>query len=148
MEHTVSPALKRCNYLFSETDMVYHEIYRALGLPDSAAGILYSALENGGGCLLRDICRHTGMSRQTVNSALRRLEKEGVLYLEKADGKNKMVRLTEEGRALAQRTAGRVLTAEDEIFAAWPPEDVRRYLELTEAYLLALKKKAAALKSR
>lgn len=144
----ISKALRRYNSLFCETNMVYHEMYRKLGLADSAGSILYAILENGGRRLLRDICRVAGLSKQTVNSSLRKLESEGILYLEKANGKSKMVCLTEEGRALAERTAGKILLAEDEIFAAWPPEDVARYLELTERYMRALREKSESLPER
>lgn len=142
MSYKISKTLRRHNYLFGETGMVYHEIYLKLGLSDSAASILYALLENGNHCLLRNICLFTGLNKQTVNSALRKLEAEDILYLEMADRKKKIVRLTEKGKELAERTAGRVLAAEDEIFASWPPEDVQKYLELTEAFMLALKEKA------
>ena len=62
--------------------------------------------------------------------------------MEMSGGKNKTVHLTEDGKILAGKTAGRVLAAEDEILASWPQEDVQKYLELTEAYMLALKEKA------
>jgi len=142
MEHKLSKTLKRYNYLFGETGMAYHEIYRKLGLADSAISILYAILESGDCCLLRDVCQSIGLSKQTVNSSLRKLEAENVLYLELVDGKNKMIRLTKEGKALAEKTAGRVLVIEDEIFASWPQEDVQKYLELTENFMRALKEKA------
>lgn len=142
MGHRVSKELKRYNYLFGETGMAYHDIYLKLGLADSAISILYAILESGDSCLLRNVCQFTGLSRQTVNSALRKLEAENVLYLELVDGKNKMIHLTREGKALAERTAGRVLAIEDEIFAAWPQEDVQKYLELTENFMRALKEAA------
>lgn len=145
MHHTVSQELKRFNYLFGETGMVYHEINRKLGLSDSTSSILYAVLEEGGRRLLKDVCRFSGLSKQTANSAIRKLEQEGVLYLEPADGKNKLVCLTETGKELAERTAGRVLAMEDEIFAAWPREDVQQYFALSAAFLLDLQKKADAL---
>ena len=141
MAHKISKTLRRYNYLFGETGLVYHEMYLKLGLSDSAASILYVLLENGDCCLLRDVCLFTGLNKQTINSALRKLEADNIVYLEMADGKKKLVRLTEKGKLLAERTAGRILAAEDEIFASWPQENVQKYLELTEAFMLALKEK-------
>lgn len=145
MKHTISQDLRRFNYLFGETGMVYHEINRKLGLSDSTSSVLYALVEEGGRRLLRDICRCSGLSKQTANSAIRKLEQDGVLYLEPADGKNKMVCLTEFGKELAERTAGRILALEDEIFAAWPREDVQQYFALSAAFLVDLQKKADAL---
>lgn len=145
MNPGISKELKRYNYLFGETGAVYHEMYFKLGLSDSAAMILYVVLEHEGCCLLRDICRFTGMSKQTVNSALRKLEAEQVVTLEMWGSKNKRVCFTEKGRDLAERTAGRVMEAEDQIFASWTREDVEKYLELTEAFSEALKEKVKTL---
>ncbi len=92
MKNKVSKELKRFNYLFGETDAVYHEMYLKSGLADSAGSILYAILENG--------------------------------------------------QILAKKTVGRILKAEDEIFATWSREDVEKYLQLTERYMIALKEKA------
>lgn len=142
MQNKVSNELKRFNFLFGETGAAYHEIYLKLGMSDSAISILYAVLENGEKCPLQQVCHYTGLSKQTINSALRKLEAEGILYLEKAGTKSKNVCLTEKGKTLAEQTAGKVIAAENEIFASWPQEDVEKYLALTEAYLIALKEKA------
>ena len=145
MIDTISKELKRYNYLFGETGAAYHEMYLKLGLSDSAMMILYAILENGDRRLLREICRFTGLNKQTINSAIRKLEADGIVYLEMVGAKNKAVCLTERGKQLAEQTAGRVLQAENEIFASWEQEDVEKYLELTERFLLALKEKAKAI---
>ena len=147
MENHISPALKRYNYLSGETDAVYHEISLKLGLSDSAMKILYTICDNGTSCLLQDICKYSGLSKQTVNSALRKLEAEGIIYLESAGGKNKKVCLTKSGETLARRTAQKILQAENDIFASWPQEDVQKYLELTETFLLALREKSKSIAS-
>ncbi|MDE5933259.1 MAG: MarR family transcriptional regulator [Lachnospiraceae bacterium] len=140
--HDISKAMQRCNYLFGETEAVYHEIAWKLGLSDSAMRILYTICDHGENCPLQIICRRSGLSKQTVNSALRKLEAEGILYLEPAGAKNKNVCLTEAGRQLAEQTAMRVLQAENEIFASWPQADMQKYLELTERFLHSLQDKA------
>lgn len=138
-----SKEMRRYNHLAGEIDGVYHEMSLRLGLSDSAAIVLYTICDSP--CLLRDICRRSGLSKQTVNSALRKLEREGVVYLEPVSARSKRVCLTEAGRDLAARTAGRIIQIENDIFAAWPREDVERYLELTERYLLALRERAGEL---
>lgn len=142
MENRVSKEMKRFNHLMSEIEATYHEISWKLKLSDSAIQILYTICNNGRDCLLQDICYHTGLSKQTINSAVRKLEAEQVVYLESVGSKSKKVCLTEKGKRLADQTAGKVIQAENEIFASWVPEDVQKYLDLTEAYLLALRGKA------
>ena len=142
MNPRISKELKRYNYLYGEVGAAYHEMCRKVGLSDSAAMIFYAILEQGDHCLLRDVCRSTGMSKQTINSALRKLEAENLVYLEPSGSKNKTVYLTESGKRLAGRTAGRIMEAENQVFASWKKEDVEKYLELTEAFGLALREKA------
>lgn len=134
--------MKRYNYLFGEMEAVYHELSLKVGLSDSAMRILYTICDKGESCLLRDICRYCGLSKQTINSALRKMEAEGILYLEPAGAKNKNVCLTEEGKRLTARTAGRVYEMENDILESWPKEDVQKYLELTERFLYALQDRA------
>ena len=134
--------MRRYNHLLGEIDGVYHEMSLKLGLSDSAMLVLYTICDSGSSCLLRDICRYSGLSKQTVNSALRKLEAEGVVYLEPVSARSKRVFLTEAGRALAAETAGKIIRIENDIFDSWPRKDVEQYLELTERFLLALREKA------
>lgn len=97
--------------------------------------VLYTILDMGDPCPLREICRSAGISKQTVNSALRRLEADGMIYLENTDGKNKNVCLTEEGQKFSEQTVRKIIKMENDIFASWPKEDVEQYLALTERYL-------------
>lgn len=135
MSADFSKELKRYNYLLSETESAYHEAASRLGLPESSMIVLYAICNVGTSCPLRDICRNAGISKQTINSALRRLEADGIVYLENTDGRNKIVCLTEEGQKLAGRTAAKVIAIENDIFASWAKEDVEQYLALTERYL-------------
>lgn len=145
MNSFTSKDLKHFNHLITEMDAAYHDISLKLGLSDSAMSILYTICNYGESCLLQDICRQSGLSKQTINSALRKLETGNILYLEMAGAKSKRVTLTDAGKALAQRTALQVINTENEIFASWSREDVEKYLELTEDYLTALKEKAKQL---
>lgn len=135
MKADFSKELKRYNYLYSETDAAYHEAAFKLGLPDSSMLVLYAICSCGDSCLLRDICRSSGISKQTINSALRRLEADEIVYLKNAGGKNKTVCLTEKGKKLAEQTAGKIIEMENAIFSSWNKEEVDQYLELTERYL-------------
>ena len=142
-----SKELSRYNYLINEINASYHELSLALGLSDSAMIVLYAICDNEGSCLIKDICRNSGISKQTINSALHKLESEDIIYLESAGTKNKKVCLTEHGKRLADRTAGKVIEMENEIFSSWEKEDMEKYLELTERYLRDFQKRSVGLKT-
>lgn len=133
--------IRQFNYIMGETNAAYHMASAKLGLSDSAMAILYSLCNYKGRCLLGDIIKLSGMSKQTVNSALRRLEAEGVVTLEAESGRRKAVRLTEKGSALAESTAARLIRIENEIFADWSPEAREAYLGYEKRYLEDFKKR-------
>ena len=130
----------RLNALISETNAVYHDIAQCLGVSDSVMQILYVALGQGGSCTLREVCLLTGISKQTLSSALRKLEGENLVCLQAVDGKKKRICLTEKGTALAEVTAGRELDLEAAILEGWEPEAAASYLQLTERYLDGLRR--------
>ncbi|MBQ8194053.1 MAG: winged helix-turn-helix transcriptional regulator [Oscillospiraceae bacterium] len=147
MRNKASAALERFNYLISAIDSAYHDVSQSLGMADSSMVVLYAACYNGGSCLVSDISGLTGMSKQTINSALRKLEREGIITLEQFGGKKKTVLLTEEGKALAAKTALRVINIENEIMGSWSNEDRDKYLELTQRYLNEFREKASSILS-
>ena len=84
-----------------ELDSLFHEAAFRLGQSDSSMKILYIVFTNGGRCELSEVCSHSGIRKQTINSALRKLEKDNFIQLKKTDTKHKTVILTETGRQIS-----------------------------------------------
>lgn len=133
--------MKRFNYLIGETNAAYHEAALRFGLSDSTLQILYAICNNGISCPLSDICKLSGMSKQTINSALRKLEADGILYLEVMDGRRKNVCLTDKGRELASNTAVRLIEIENSILDSWTKQEQEAYLTLTRKFLTDFQEK-------
>lgn len=138
--HT-SEEMHRFTYLIGETDNTYHELALKVGLSDSAMLVLYTLSDIGGECSLQTICSFSGLAKQTINSALRKLEKEDVVILKQQNGKNKNAKLTDKGVKLAENTVAKIMKIENEIMESWTKEEVQQYLSLTERYLNMLKEK-------
>ena len=141
MEHFSTEDMKQFNYLSFEIDSAYHEAATRMGLSDSAMLILYAICNGGGECPVSDITRLSGVSKQTINSALRRLEEEGIVQLESSAGRRKKVCLTQAGELSAQRTVLRMIKIENDIFGGWTKEERDLYLDLTLRYLTQFKEK-------
>lgn len=139
MEHINQSETRRFNRLLSEIDEVYHEVAVRQGYSDSAMAILYTLADNDGRCRLTELIRLSGINKQTANSALRKLEKEDMVYLEPAGGKSKRVCLTDKGVDTAEKTVYRVLDIEKKIYSSWSREEWEIYLKLTERYLRQLR---------
>ncbi len=135
----INSQMKRFDLLVSEIDNAYHAAAQKMGLSDSALLILYTLCGGGGECMLSEITAATG--KQTVNSALRKLEADGIVISELSDGRKKKLRLTEKGRQLAERTASRLIRIENEIFDLWSDEEKEAYIGSTKRYLTMFKEK-------
>lgn len=148
IETAMTKELKRLNQMFSEIGVVYHEAAWKLGLSDSAMSILYSICNLGDGCLLSDVVFYSGISKQTINSALRKMEQEGVLRLEASKGRKKQICLTEKGRQLTEDTVSHIIKMENEILEGWTKEERENYFRLTEKYLEDVKRSVGKMEER
>ncbi len=126
--------IHRINYLNSEITSLYHLSSLKLGITDSVSIVLYSMYDAGGECLLSEVYKTSGISKQTVNSAVRRLENEGIIYLEHSGGKMKKLVLTEKGRSYVQKTTARLYQAEMDAFDTWSETEIESYIRLMEKY--------------
>lgn len=124
----------RVNCLASALDALYHQAALKLGLSDSVMFVLYLVYERDGKCPLNTICKETSISKQTINSAIRKLEGGSIIHLEPAGGRTKTVCFTEKGREYAERTVARLFHAERSAFDGWTAEEIGQYLHLMEKY--------------
>lgn len=133
-------AINKINYLSSEIDALYHQASLKLGISDSVSIVLYTVYDAGGSCLLSDIYKKSGISKQTVNSAIRGLETENILYLEQYTGRAKLVVLTDQGKGFVKETVGKLREAEIQAFGTWSEKEVSTYIHLMEKYTHCFRK--------
>lgn len=135
---------KQCNYLLrrisGEISALYHEAAIQVGVSDTVQNILYVLCSNEDCCFQSDIYRQSGINRQTINSAIHKLEKDGVIRLEQGPGRNTVVCLTEEGKAFAETRAYVLFEIEDNIFNEWTEEEQQEYVRLMQKFRDSLKR--------
>lgn len=134
MFEEIRDKINRINCLMEEVDSLYHQAALKLGVSDTVLFVLYMLHTNNGKCLLYDIYKSSGISKQTVNSAVRKLESEEMIYLEKCNGKSKMIYLTEKGKIYASQTAAKLFDAECRALGDWTKEEIDLYLKLLEKH--------------
>ena len=127
-------------YLSAEITSLYHEAAVKIGVSDTVLDILYVLCEQEGQCLQSDIFRLTGISRQTINSAIRKLERDGLAYLKQGEGRNTLVCLTEKGRDFSAQTVRPLFQIENKIWSEWTVDEQERYLLFTQKYRDSFKK--------
>lgn len=124
----------KINYLCSEMDSLYHQASLNLGISDSVSIILYTIYIEGESCLLSDVYKKSGISKQTINSALRGLEADKILYLEQHTGRTKKIILTDKGKEFVKATVAKIYEAEICAFDTWSEEEISTYIGLMEKY--------------
>ncbi|MBP3383939.1 MAG: winged helix DNA-binding protein [Firmicutes bacterium] len=89
-----------------------------------------------------DICGITYESKQTVNSALKKMEINGFIELIKNEDnmKKKFIYLTEKGLELAEKTADKILAAEENSIRAMGRDEMETLLRMYEKYIDILDK--------
>lgn len=129
--------LHQINRLSAQMNLLYHQAALKLGITDSGMQVLYTIFFMGDSCPLRELYAQSPTSKQTINSALNKLEYQGILYYENQEGRNKTVCLTQAGKELMEQTAAKVYQIEEEIFSQWPREELDLHIALMERYNLA-----------
>ena len=137
--------LHRINYLVTETEALYHQASLKLGITDSVSIVLYSIYVSEELCLLSNIYKQSGISKQTVNSAIRNLETKGILYLEQYSGKTKKIVLTTKGNDYINQTVAKLYEAEIQAFESWSTQEINTYINLMEKYSNCFRKQIDAL---
>ena len=139
-----SAAYERVNRILHGFDRAYSQAAAKAGLSDSALDVLWALHEAGEGCLQRDICEFACLGKQTVNSSVHKLVKEGVLRLEPAETVRGMrVFLTQEGQRFMEERVLPICEADFAAFASLPPADQETAAWLSQAYLDELERRFA-----
>ena len=140
-ENKMSPALSMFNHIYKEFNDIYHEATLKMGLSDSAFDILYSIVDLGDGCSQSDICKYSCLSKQTVNSSIKKMANLNYLTFKPGKGRVMQIFLTDKGRHLLDEKIYPIIKKENEAFLCMTDEECRLMLELYEKYNNALKNK-------
>lgn len=139
--------LKRYNQICKEMDIVYHTYAKKCGLSDMAYWILYSIAESDEYFTQRDFCNEWFFLPQTVNSALKDLEKRDIIFLDAVAGnkKNKLIKPTENGKKFIENYILPIIKTECESFETLSKQECELMLSVTQKYTLALADRVNAL---
>ena len=142
MKHTNSDPLAVFNQLYKEFDDIYHQYAKRHGISSAALWLLYSLYE-GGSYTQREFCSEWHYPPQTINSALKNLEKQGFLTLDAIAGnqKNKQIVLTKRGQDVVEQVIAPLISAERGAFSELRPEEREMLLSLTGNYIALLQSK-------
>jgi len=131
--------MQRFDAINDAINMAYHDLSLMLGLSDGESMILYILYGNEE-ITQKEITQRTGISKQTVSSAVQKLVKKGIL--EKPAGlRNEPLQLTADGHRTLEEKTGCIVHIENQILAEWTPGEQQQLLSLNQRYLDQLREK-------
>lgn len=133
-------ALKNFNALYKKIDSQYGKIAQAAGLSISAFDIFYTVYMLGDGCLQKDVCAAAFTSKQTINSSIKKLEKDGYIILKQGRGRQKHIFLTPRGKRLLDEKIAPIVGSELRSFGEMTAEEREELIALMEKYISLLVK--------
>lgn len=98
--------------------------------------LFYDSFYFKGGMTQTEICQRTFQSKQTVNLIIKNLLAESyVTVTEVPDNKrNKIVQMTEAGRAYCEKVVRHITWAEDTAMAMFTPEEQKQLIDLSRTF--------------
>ncbi len=117
-------------------DSIYHDAAVQYGMSDTAMWILYTISDETESFTQQGICRQCHFPKQTINTALNSLIKNGYALLEPITGtrNSKRIVITENGKAFAAKTTDRLKKAELIAYSRFTDDELNFYLEMTERF--------------
>ena len=136
----MNTVLKEFNEAFGKINEAYHEAAVKLGLSDTEMEIFYIFYIYGSGCRQSVLYKESGLTKSTVNSAIRKLQRDGILYLMPGEGRNTLVYATEKGEELIRNTIEKVIRIESTTYGGWSPEDQKTFIRLNRVFASEMKR--------
>ena len=114
-------------------DSIYHDAAVKYGLSDTSMWILYLVSDDSESYTQQDLCRRCYFPKQTINTALNSLIKNGHARLEPISGtrNSKRIILTESGKAFAAETTDKLKKAENTAYRRFTDEELNFYLDMS-----------------
>lgn len=143
---TITKEDKKNAYLYckfrDEQFALYSEYAKSRGMLMNTLLVVNALFYAKDGLTQRDICDRTFQSKQTVNLIIRNLLNEVYVTVEerKENKREKLVRMTDAGRAYCEKVVRHVTWAEDTAMSMFSPEEQKQLIDLSRTFTQNLTK--------
>ena len=98
MDFKISYKVKYLNAMLCEIDKLYQSLLQSKNISDSEYVVLFAILELGEGCLQKDIADNSYVNKKTINTTIKKLEKNEIITLKAGKYPNMHIYLTKKGK--------------------------------------------------
>ncbi len=141
MKIACSEQLIAFNRIYRELDSIYGSYAASQGISPTTLWLLYSIYTYEGSYTQKELCDEWSYPPQTINSALKSMEKNGLVELVFASGnrKSKRIYLTSSGKELAAKLVVPLIQAENSSFNGLNKDEQGHLLATAEKHISLLK---------
>lgn len=123
------------NNIAKKYERIYSNMAKIFKLSDCTLWILYTLRTNEEKITQSEICNYSHQPKQTVNTALKKMESDGYIKLcYGSDHKSKQIEFTKKGIELCENTVDKIIAAECDTLLCLPEEELKAFLKLFRKY--------------
>ena len=137
-----SNLIKEFNQLLKKMDNVYDKLAKSSGISDTAFWIIYTIKNEKETYKQKDLCVMWSYSKQTINSALKKLEEQNIIKLVSVpeNKKDKKIILTDYGEQIAKELIDPVNEIEKESLKQLKEANI--FIDLFKKYIETMEEKS------
>ena len=136
----ISEKLKYFNSMLSEIDNLYQRLLLTINISESEFIVLFAILELGEGCSQKDIAENRYINKKTINSAIKKLQKEGYIRLVAGKYPHMHIYLTDEGKKYIGDKVIPIIEVENNALEKLPDEEFKLLLNCYENHMSNFRK--------
>ena len=126
-----STRLYALNETWKENADIYRRMAKQMNMTDTVMWALYTLRIEPGEITQSRMCEFLHEPKQTVNSALKKMEADGLITLQSGSNRRtKTIHLTAAGLAVARKTSDRVMETEQQALAQFSEEEAEQLFSL------------------
>lgn len=144
MKDKIGEQIKEWESIHKEQDDFYHKAAQWAGLSDAAYWVLYRIFNTKESVIQSGLCKDNFFPKQTINSAVARLNTLGYINLvvQTGNGNRKLLELTLEGNLFCEQYIKPMIQAERDSFIILTEEEREMLLYLMKKQLKGMKQGA------
>ena len=143
MVFEIDERLKQLNSMLCEIDSIYQSLLATKNVSDSEFVVMIAILSLGEGCLQKDIAETSYMSKKTINSTIKKLEKEGYIKLKAGKYPNMHIYFTKQGLKHIENNILPIIDVEEKVLKSMPEDEFERLISGYSKYILNFKEHVA-----
>jgi len=127
--------LRHINGMLSEISSIYEKLLSSRNVPEGIFIVMSSILDLGEGCLQKEISETSYLNKKTVNSTIKKLEKEEFILLKAGKYPNMHIYLTDKGREYMKENIIPIIEVESKALELMPPSEFETLVESYRKYI-------------